>query len=52
MLFIQGREKEKRNTNDNCNPGEVQVHLWGVEAVECRGYETGLRVQGTQTMPT
>ena len=29
-----GREEEKRDTNDNFNPREVQVHMWEVEAVE------------------
>ena len=30
----RGREEEKRDTNDNYNPREVQVHMWEVEAAE------------------
>ena len=36
-----GREEEKRDTNDNCNPGEMQVHMWEVEAVEVKEKDWG-----------
>ena len=38
----QGEEEEKRETNDNCNPGEVQVHMWEVEAVEVKEQDWGI----------
>ena len=37
----QGREEEKRDTNDNCNPRQVQVHMWEVEAVEVKEQDWG-----------
>ena len=38
----RGREEQKRDTNDNCNPGEVQVHMWELEAAEVKEQDWGL----------
>ena len=38
----QGREDKKKGTNDNCNPGKVQVHMYEVEAAEVKEQDWGL----------
>ena len=42
-LMLPGVDKKKkRYTNDNCNPGEMQVAMWEVEAAEVKEQDWGL----------
>ena len=33
---------KKRETNETCNPGEVQIHMWEAEAAEVEEQDWGV----------